>query len=303
MIPTFHSTPFLAGTLRSVLAQDPGADAMEIIVVDDHSTRDDPRPLVDDIGKGRVGFYRHPQNVGAPANFTACVERASGEWVHILHGDDVVLPGFYQRYERFIDGHPGVRMAFSRAVSVNSRDEMIGISQAPASHRFSGVLSDPLSDLTFVNIISTPTVVVARAAYEAVGGYTPLLPHSADWEMWVRLASSFDVGYIDEPRALYRIHEASDTNRLRRLGRDVPDSLLAVELIVRRLPHERRRETRRRAHALLARHAAYCRRALHDAKAHRAALQHAVWGFRLKPSVRNLGRVLRSGLRAALIRT
>jgi len=46
VIPTYNCAKFLKETLQSVLAQDPGEAIMEIIVVDDHSTKDDPEAIV-----------------------------------------------------------------------------------------------------------------------------------------------------------------------------------------------------------------------------------------------------------------
>ena len=46
VIPTYNCAHYLKETLQSVLAQDPGEAIMEIIVVDDHSTKDDPEAVV-----------------------------------------------------------------------------------------------------------------------------------------------------------------------------------------------------------------------------------------------------------------
>ena len=69
MIPTYNCANYLRETLASVLAQDPGSDVMQIEVVDDHSTKDDPRAVIEELGKGRVGFYQQPHNVGYIKNF------------------------------------------------------------------------------------------------------------------------------------------------------------------------------------------------------------------------------------------
>jgi glycosyltransferase involved in cell wall biosynthesis len=46
MIPTFHCARFLRQALESVLSQDPGSDVMQIEVIDDCSTQDDPESVV-----------------------------------------------------------------------------------------------------------------------------------------------------------------------------------------------------------------------------------------------------------------
>src|SRR5471032_702764 len=76
MIPTFNCAKYLWQTLESVLAQDPGTDQMQIEVVDDCSTKDDPEALVREIGQGRVAFHRKPQNEGAIRNFNTCIQRS-----------------------------------------------------------------------------------------------------------------------------------------------------------------------------------------------------------------------------------
>ena len=89
MIPVYNCAHYLRATLASVLSQIPREEPVQIEVIDDHSTQDDPACVVEECGRGRVTYFRHPVNVGPQANFTTCIERARGEWVHILHGDDL----------------------------------------------------------------------------------------------------------------------------------------------------------------------------------------------------------------------
>src|SRR5262245_36101477 len=97
MIPTYYCAAYLQQTLSSVLAQDPGIALMQIAVIDDHSTKDDPEAIVQELGQGRVEFYRQSQNLGHTKNFQSCIERSRGQLIHLLHGDDYVLNGFYRQ--------------------------------------------------------------------------------------------------------------------------------------------------------------------------------------------------------------
>ena len=72
MIPTYNCAYYLERTLKSVLEQDRGPDEMQIEVVDDCSTEDDPEAVVKEIGKERASFFRQPRNVGVTANFNIC---------------------------------------------------------------------------------------------------------------------------------------------------------------------------------------------------------------------------------------
>ena len=81
MIPTYNCANYLRETLASVLAQDLGSDVMQIMVIDDCSD-DNPESVVEELGKGRVEFYRQPQNVGMTHNFQTSLEKSRGHLVH-----------------------------------------------------------------------------------------------------------------------------------------------------------------------------------------------------------------------------
>ena len=122
MIPTYNCGRYLEATLRSVLAQDPGPEAMQIEVVDDHSTADDPEEVVARLGGGRVAFHRQPENVGVVGNLNTCLQRSRGELVHLLHGDDYVLEGFYRTLDNDLREHPEAGAAYCRHVYVDERE-------------------------------------------------------------------------------------------------------------------------------------------------------------------------------------
>src|SRR5690242_8065474 len=82
MIPTFNSARFLRATLESVLRQGYPPEAMQIEVVDDCSDHDNPERVVQEIGQGRVAFFRQPRNLGHVGNFTTCLHRSRGQVIH-----------------------------------------------------------------------------------------------------------------------------------------------------------------------------------------------------------------------------
>src|SRR5437879_1253487 len=96
MIPTYNRLTYLEQALRSALDQDPGPEQMQIGVVDNCSTEVDTEAFIRKIAGDRIEFYRNPQNVGTYLNCNQCIVHARGQWVHILHDDDAVLPGFYR---------------------------------------------------------------------------------------------------------------------------------------------------------------------------------------------------------------
>ena len=77
--------PYLEETLRCVLDQDAGADQMQIEVIDDASPNGAPMEFIRKLAGERVTVHCEPRNLGLAGIWNRCIERARGEWVHILH--------------------------------------------------------------------------------------------------------------------------------------------------------------------------------------------------------------------------
>jgi glycosyltransferase involved in cell wall biosynthesis len=129
MIPAFNCAQYLRETLESVLAQDLGPEQMQIEVVDDCSTKDDPEAVVNEIGRGRVLFHRKPANAGAVRNFNTCIERSRGHLVHILHGDDFVEEGFYRKFTAAFEASPDCAAIFCRLFHVDENGDLLALSE------------------------------------------------------------------------------------------------------------------------------------------------------------------------------
>ncbi len=219
MIPTYNPRlDYLEQTLGSVLQQDPGPEQMQIEVVDDCSMDNTASELVRRVGAGRVSFHAEPQNRGLANTWNRCIERARGHWVHILHQDDAVLPGFYDHLRKGVE-HSDAGAIFCRYAEANSKGHWMRISEL---HRESaGLLDDWHARITVQQLIQCPAIAVRRLVYEQLGGFLPQLHYTPDWEMWQRIASQFSFWFEPSILACYRVHPNSATSRMRLDAADV----------------------------------------------------------------------------------
>ena len=288
MIPTHNRARYLEQTLKSVLEQHLGRDEMQIEVIDNCSMQDDPEAVVRKVGQDRVSFYRQPSNVGMSANWTTCVKRARGYWVHILHNDDMVLPGFYDVYRRYITEHPQVLMVFCRAISMDAKGEWLEILYSPPRQEFSGIVEKALYKLVESNFIVTSSVVVWHDGYERLGGFHPSLSYTPDWEMWLRLAGDGSVGYIHHPYLLRRLHSEADTDRLALVGENMKQIVETIEIGLQQLSSKLEGPARSAAYRKYSQYALHWRSRLHSQGLHDSAFRHALWAVKLDPSVKNV---------------
>jgi GT2 family glycosyltransferase len=250
MIPTCNRTTHLEEALRSVLDQDPGPDQMQIEVVDNDSTKADPEKTVQEIGNGRIAFFRQQQQVGMAANWTTCIRRAIGQCVHILHDDDLVLPGFYARLREGLETVPSAGAAFCRHVSIDGDGHWQWLS--PLENKSPGLLVDWLDELAIFQRIQCPAMVVRRATYEALGSFDPSLCYATDWEMWKRIVAHSAIWYEPQVLACYRGHSASATSALMKSCIDISDTQKAVQLSESYLPTGKARQLSQKAYEFLA---------------------------------------------------
>ena len=280
MIPTYNCARFLAETLTSVLAQDPGPETMQIEVVDDASS-DDPAAVVEAVGRGRVGFFRQPMNQGHIANFATCIARSRGEIVHLLHGDDCVRPGFYAALGRGFADDPAIGAAFCRWKMIDEAGATL--SDAPPERAAAGRLDDALARLASEQRIVTPSIAVRRGVYERLGGFDPRLACAEDWEMWVRIAADFPIWYEPQLLAVYRSHADSNTGRHLGNAEELRFSALAIELFKPLLPAGRADAIARRARRTYAHTALGNARGFAKAGERRAMRAHLAMALRLAP--------------------
>ena len=235
MIPVYNCAGYLREALLSVLSQDPGSREMQIEVIDNCSDADDPESVVSEIGGGRVTFYRHPRNVGVIGNFNECIRRATGEWVHILHADDTVRVGFYQRLREGLTAHPEAKAAACRFIHMDEDSHWMAIAELESQRPT--LLGDEFFAKLFVKQrFVSAALAVHRSAYEEIGGFRPELPHCADWDMWKRIAFHHSIFYEPEPLACYRIHAKSDMSRLVNTGENVVEQRRSILLSCAEMP-------------------------------------------------------------------
>lgn len=283
MIPVYNCMAYLEQTLRSVLAQDPGMAFMQIEVVDDHSTDGDVAGLVSRIGKGRIQYYRQPVNRGSLRNFETCLNRARGEWIHLLHGDDRVRPGFYREIDRLFRAHPAAGAAFTNHIFINEQGKEVSHYKPLASE--AGLLEDWLVRIAGRQYIQPPAIVVKREVYEQLGSFFAI-HFGEDWEMWVRIAAHYPVAYSPRHLAEYRYHTQNISTRSFISGQSIRDIRTAIDIIQGYLPTHLRRPLRRLAERNFALYFANTsQKILGGLQQPRAAFIHAWGAWKMSPNL------------------
>jgi len=247
MIPVYNNTSFLNKIIEKVLSQYTGSGQMEIYVIDDCSESGDAEGIVNKHGNGIVNYFRQPVNVGHSKNYDTCIRKSKGKLIHILHQDDMVRDGFYERMGKTFTDYPDIGAAFCRHLFIDEKGNWLWISELEREE--DGILDDWLMKIAEKQRIQYASMVVKREVYENLGGFVNKdmtgdgwQMAGEDWEMWVRIAANYKVGYVTEPLAEYRIHRASMTSGLAKSGQNVKDIHRIIERFSQYVPEDKREQ-------------------------------------------------------------
>jgi glycosyltransferase involved in cell wall biosynthesis len=254
MLPVYEPDALLLAALESVLAQRPqiGQDCFQIAIVDDSSQRVNVADLLRRLGDpAAIELHRNEVNLGLAGNWNRCIELARAPLVHLLHQDDLIRPGFYERLLAGLERAPQAGMAFCRHGFIDGAGVLTDV-----SHRerlTPGLLRNWLPRISRETRIQTPAAVVRRSVYERLGGFRNDLKYALDWEMWTRIALHYEVWYEPAVLADYRRHATNETARLRASGAADDDALKAIEVVGSILPSEQRAKLTNGAYVAYAR--------------------------------------------------
>ncbi len=203
-IPAYNQTVYLNILLKSVERQT--FTGYEIIVSDD-STTTDVKNLVDSFDFGeKLKYFRNERSLGSPSNWNAAIQKASGEYIKIMHHDDAFTNDTaLAEMMNFIEAN-GYDYIFADSKIENVKET--GKNRIHRIRKFSKVAIRPYL-LFFGNSIGSPSTSLIKRNPLAHLEYNPQYIWLVDMEYYIRLfLASSKGGSISKPLIL--THDAAD---------------------------------------------------------------------------------------------
>lgn len=101
-IPTYNRSKYLLECLNSIVPQ---INKNVELIISDNASQDNTKEVIEEyINKYPfIKYYRNKKNMGMDNNFLNCLRRASGDYVHIMSDDDIMLPNCINEIIRYIN--------------------------------------------------------------------------------------------------------------------------------------------------------------------------------------------------------
>jgi glycosyltransferase involved in cell wall biosynthesis len=225
---------FLPQAIDSLLEQ--SFKDLELIVVDDCSTDDSASVLDRYASNPRVRIVRHTTNTGSIRAYNEGLAMARGEFIGVFDADDYALdPHAVARQVSVFDADPCVGLVYSAFDQVDEDSQSFRACRPFAQDYVRDGLAE-FADLIFLNYIAHSGTLVRRTCHEALGYYDLGLPYAGDWELWLRVAARYAVGYLSAPLYAYRVHVNNMTAKGKSPAQATGERLMAVEHAFSSLP-------------------------------------------------------------------
>ena len=215
VVPSYNNAAYIERTMDSILAQT--HSELEIIV-SDHSSTDRTWELLQKYGDDpRVTLLQTEAGGGALANWNRVSKAATGQYIKLVCGDDLIYPELVAEQFAALESAPGATLAASTRDLIDANDAAIVRNRGLAGlcGRVDGKAAVRQTVISGTNIFGEPgCVMMKRDVLEKVGWWDSTFPYLIDETTYTRVLFEGDLVAVPRPLAAFRISDSQWSVRL-----------------------------------------------------------------------------------------
>lgn len=199
----YNGERYLRAAIDSVIGQT--YRNWELIFWDNQSS-DSSADICRNYADERVRYFQADQHTSLGAARALALSQARGEFVAVLDTDDLWMPHKLEKQvPRFSDPAVGIVISDTIFFSDNGKERRLyGRRPPPQGWVFQDLLAN--------YFVSLETVVMRRSAIESLAhDFDATFSHISDFDLIVRLSSSWKLVCVEEVLAKWRVHPGSAT--------------------------------------------------------------------------------------------
>lgn len=189
IIPTFNRGRLLERAVNSVLKQT--FRDFELIVVNDAS-QDNTGESKFLKGHDKLTYFRFPTHRGVSAARNFGVRKSQGTWIALLDSDDQWLPKKLEKQLAWHAAHPQFRISQTQEIWVRNGVRV----NPPKTHK--KILGFQFKENLARCMITPSSVMIEKKLLDETGLFNEALPGCEDYDLWLRITSTWPVGLVDE---------------------------------------------------------------------------------------------------------
>jgi glycosyltransferase involved in cell wall biosynthesis len=206
IITTYNGESYIKSAINSVIKQT--YKNIEIIVVDDGSKDDTYEKIKPYIKKIK---YIYQKNSGISCARNTGIKSAEGDFIAFLDHDDLWLPEKIEEQVKYFLDNPQEVFVHSSIKYINHKGELI----IPDSYWCELKINNSVENIKEILMhyaMFPSTMMIKKRVFEEFGYFDPDFVNCQGYELCLRIAKKYRLGYLDEPLVLYRISDGSHSN-------------------------------------------------------------------------------------------
>ncbi len=210
ILPTYNRAYCIRKAVDSVLRQT--CPRWELLVIDDGST-DNTEEIIAFCTAldGRVRYYRQDCNKGVSAARNEGIRQARYEYIAFQDSDDLWHEDKLEKQMRVFEERPETGLVYCTIQGTRQNGTSVRIPDVSIDRY---LLQGNLYRLLLQgNVIDAPTAVIRRDCLDRCGGFDEALSCLEDWELFLRIAREYEIGYVDEALVDSDIHGTGVSSR------------------------------------------------------------------------------------------
>jgi glycosyltransferase involved in cell wall biosynthesis len=231
-IPTFKRGKLLKETIESAINQEDFNDFDIIIVDNDPERYCFTENLVKSINNKRISYFKNSENLGMTGNWNRLFELAVGDYIVMLHDDDLLYPNYLSKINHIQKKtNFNLDAIYVKYHYFDSNDSK----KLPLQtiNKYTKYVHLNYSDFALSNLIGAPVgTCFKRDKVLQIGGFDDSFYPSLDYAFYVKFSYFFkSIILLNNELSIYRIHENESKNKKTVLGFIEKDRIIKYNII------------------------------------------------------------------------
>jgi glycosyltransferase involved in cell wall biosynthesis len=205
LMPSYNSGKYISFAIESVLNS--SYKNFELIITDDNS-HDNTYNIAKEyaLKDDRIKLFRNERNFGDYGNRNKAASYATGKYLKYVDHDDYIYPNGLEIIVNQMEKYPLASVGFfSLAQNKNQPFPILLTPKEVYRYNFFG------PGLFFKAPLSS---IILRSSFEEIGGFKEVR-YSGDFELWHRMAQSFNFLLIQDHVVWYREHGSQESTNMK----------------------------------------------------------------------------------------
>lgn len=205
ILATYNGIKYIDKSITSVLQQQ--FNDFEFLIIDDCSG-DGTWEYLQSLKDERIKLYRNEKNRGLFYNLNFLIKKCHSPIIKIWSQDDVMYPDCINEVILFHHLHPEIGFSYSDRDYIDADNKKMDVTRKDDTPEIvSTELHTEIAFITGSIAGNIANVAINKSMLDIVGLFNENMKISGDFEMWIRLAKNYPVGFIKKPLVQLRNHK------------------------------------------------------------------------------------------------